>query len=116
VNGRAIDGEVRPGTFVAVRREWKDGDRIEYHIDRPMRLEAVDPQHPQAQALLAGPVALFAVGDLDGRFTRTQLMAARQRSAGSSEWLVESATGTVTFKSFPAIGEEKYRLYQDVEG
>jgi DUF1680 family protein len=116
VNGRAIDGEVRPGSFVAVRREWKDGDRIEYHIDRPLRLEAIDPQHAQTQALMAGPVALFAVGTLDGRFTRTQLLAARQRSAGSSEWQVESATGTVTFKSFPAIDQEKYRLYQDVTG
>jgi hypothetical protein len=116
VNGRAVDGEVRPGSFVAVRREWRDGDRIQYHINMPLRLEAVDPQHAQTQALLAGPVALFAVGALDGRFTRAQLMAARQRSAGSSEWLVESATGAITFKSFPAIGEEKYRLYQDVVG
>lgn len=116
VNGRAIDGEVRPGSFVAVRREWKDGDRIEYHIDMPLRLEAVDPQHPRTQALMSGPVALFAVGTLDGRFTRAQLMAARQRSAGSSEWVAESATGTVAFKSFPAIGGERYRLYQDVAG
>ncbi len=114
VNGRGFSAELRPGTFASIRREWRDGDRIEYHIEMPLRLEAVDPQHPQVQALLAGPVALFAVGSLDSRFTRAQLLAARQRSAGSADWLVQSATETVTFRSFPAIGEEKYRLYHDV--
>jgi hypothetical protein len=116
VNGRAAAAGLQPGTFAPIRREWKDGDRIEYHIEMPLRLEAIDPQHPRTVALLAGPVALFAVDSLDSRFTRDQLRAARQRSAGSTEWRVESATGTVTFKSFPAIGEEKYRLYHEVEG
>lgn len=114
VNGRAFSADLRPGTFVPIRREWKDGDRIEYHIDMPLRLEAIDPQHPQTQALLVGPVALFAVDSPDSRFTRSQLLAAQQRSAGSTERQVQSATGTVTFRSFPAIGEEKYRLYHDV--
>jgi hypothetical protein len=44
------------------------------------------------------------------------MMAARQRSAGSQDWLMESATGTVTLKAFPGIGAEKYRLYQEVSG
>jgi DUF1680 family protein len=114
VNGRAFTADLRPGTFAAIRREWKSGDRIEYHIDIPLRLEAIDPEHPQVQALLAGPLALFAVDSPDSRFTRAQLLAAQQRAAGSADWLVQSATGTVTFRSFPAIGEEKYRLYHDV--
>jgi hypothetical protein len=63
---------------------------------------------------MAGPLALFAVDQVDGNFTRTQVMGARQQSQGSNEWQVKSATGTVTFKPFPAIGEEKYRLYQEV--
>jgi hypothetical protein len=80
----------------------------------PLRLEAIDPQHPQVQALLAGPLALFAVDSSDSRFTRAQLLAAQQRGAGSTDWLVQSATGTVAFRSFAAIGGEKYRLYHDV--
>jgi hypothetical protein len=114
VNGRALSADLRPGTFAAVRREWKSGDRIEYHIDMPLRLEAIDLQHPQVRALLAGPVALFAVDSLESRFTPAQLLAAQQRSAGSTDWQVEAATGTVTFRSFPAIGDEKYRLYHEV--
>lgn len=114
VNGKTFATELRPGTWAAIRREWKVDDRVEYHIEMPLRLEAVDAQHPQTQALMAGPLALFAIGTPDGRFTRAQLMAARQRSAGSSEWVVESGTGTVTFKTFPRIEEERYRLYQEV--
>ncbi len=116
VNGRAFQADLRPGTFAPIRREWKDGDRIEYHVDMPLRLEAIDPQHPQTQALLAGPVALFAVDSLDSRLTRAQLMAAQQSSAGSPEWRVQSVTGAITFRSFPAIGQGKYRLYHEVEG
>ena len=80
----------------------------------PLRLEAIDPEHPQVQALLTGPLALFAVESPDSRFRRTELLAAQQRSAGSTDWLVQSAAGTAAFRSFPAIGGEKYRLYHDV--
>jgi DUF1680 family protein len=114
VNGRAFSADLRPGTFAAIRRAWKSGDRIEYRIDTPLRLEAIDPEHAQVQALLVGLLALFAVTSLDGRFTRAQLLAAQQRGSGSTDWQVQSATGTVTFRSFPAIGDEKYRLYHDV--
>jgi uncharacterized protein len=114
VNGKAVGAELRPGTWAAIRRTWKEDDRIEYHIETPLRLEAVDAQHPSTQALMAGPLALFATGTLNGRFTQAQLMGARQPSAGSNEWVVESGTGTVSFKTFPALGEEGYRLYQEV--
>ncbi|HTV05757.1 MAG TPA: beta-L-arabinofuranosidase domain-containing protein [Acidobacteriaceae bacterium] len=114
VNGRAFPSDLRPGTFVPIRREWKDGDRMEYHIDMPLRLEAIDPQHPQIQALLAGPLTLFAVDSLKSEFTRAQLLAAQQSKAGSSEWTVRSGTETVTFRSFPAIDNQKYRLYHQV--
>lgn len=114
VNGRTVDAQLEPGTFAEIRREWKSGDRIEYRIETPLRLESVDPQHLTTQALMAGPLALFALDRTDGRFSRAQLLSAKQRSRASSEWQVESATGTVPFKPFPAIGDDKYRLYQNV--
>jgi DUF1680 family protein len=114
VNGRAVEAQLQPGTFAEIRREWKSGDRIEYRIETPLRLESVDPRHPVTQALMAGPLALFALDRTAGPFTRAQLISAKQRSQGTSEWQVESATGAVTFKPFPAIAEDKYRLYHDV--
>lgn len=115
VNGRTLSTELRPGNFVSIQREWRDGDRIEYSIDMPLRPEAVDQQHPNLQALLFGPLTLFAVGSMDSRFTRRQLLAATQTGPGSTEWQADSSARRVTFRSFPAIRDEKYRLYQEVE-
>jgi DUF1680 family protein len=111
INGRAASADLRPGSFVQLHREWKDGDRIEYTIDMPLHLEAVDAQHAETVALLKGPLTLFAVNDLDSRFTRAQLLAAAQENSG---WKVNSSAGPVRFVSFPEIQNEKYRLYHDV--
>jgi DUF1680 family protein len=115
VNGRAVAADLRPGTFAAIHREWRNGDRIEYSIDMPLRLEAVDLKHPNLQALLAGPLTLFSVDSLDSRFSRGQLLSAKQKSPDSMEWQVDTSAGSVTLRSFPAIRDEKYRLYQEVE-
>ena len=111
VNGRRWDSEIHPGTFTSVRREWKNGDRIEYSIDLVQRLESVDPQHPNTVALYSGPLTLFAINSPESRFTRAQLLAASRQG---SSWVVNSATTPVAFKSFPEIHHEDYRLYHDV--
>jgi len=77
-------------------------------------VETVDPQHSNTVALTHGPLALFAIGDLSAKITREQLLAARQAAKGSSDWLVETDTGKVTMRTFPAIKSEKYRLYHNV--
>jgi DUF1680 family protein len=113
VNGRAAGVEAQPGTFVSIAREWKDGDTIEYLIDRPMRVEAVDPQHPDTIALLSGPLALFAVNYTGTEFTRQQLLAAAQQGS-SPRWLVQSAKAPVTFSTFMDLQHQQYRLYHQV--
>jgi DUF1680 family protein len=115
VNGRAVQTAPQAGTFAAIEREWKDGDRIELEFDLPTRLQAVDPQHPNNVALLAGPLCLFAVGAPDQTFTRQQLLNAKQTVAGSTNWTVQSSAGPITLRSFPAIRNEKYRLYLAVQ-
>ncbi|HET9088183.1 MAG TPA: beta-L-arabinofuranosidase domain-containing protein [Acidobacteriaceae bacterium] len=111
VNGRAVSQDWRPGSFASLRREWKDGDRIEYHIDMPLRLEAVDTRHPNTVALLNGPLALFATGAFDTRFSRAQLLAAKRLG---SAWKIMSNARPVTFVSFSALRNQKYRLYHEV--
>ena len=115
VNGRSYQVELNPGALAAIRRRWKDGDRIEYTIDMPLTLEAVDPQHPDNVALINGPLTLFNTGSLDTRFRRAQLLQAQQQSSGSADWRVQAAAQPVLFRSFPAIRNEKYRLYQELE-
>lgn len=57
INGKAIDGIAAPGGYMAVRRTWKDGDRLE--LDLPMSLHtAAMPDDPGMQAVMYGPMVL----------------------------------------------------------
>jgi DUF1680 family protein len=114
VNGKKIESEVVPGKFLALRRSWKNGDRVEFEIGMPLRLEAVDPETPNTVALVRGPLALFATGSPAGKITRAQLLAASAVSQSSENWSVSTDSDKWTFRPFTAIGDESYRLYQNV--
>lgn len=114
INGRNIQTDLQPGSFLPVKREWKDGDTIEYTIDRSLRLEAVDARHPNTVALLCGPVSLFAINSPNSKFTRAQLLAISQGKSDAKNWKAESAVAPVTFQAFPEIRDQQYRLYHEV--
>jgi DUF1680 family protein len=115
VNGRRADSEIVPGKFVALQRAWKDGDRVEIEFEMPMRLEAIDDQSPHQVALMHGPVALFGVGEIPSRLTRSQLLSAARVSPSGEDWMVRTENGTLTLRPFASIMSESYRLYQTVE-
>jgi DUF1680 family protein len=114
VNGKRVEGDVVPGRFFDLPRAWKSGDRVEFEIGMPLRLLPVDAQNPDTVALVRGPLALFGVGNLPAEFTRAQLLAAAAASQSSGDWLVRGDAGKVTFRPFAAIGDESYRLYQNI--
>jgi hypothetical protein len=114
VNGRRLPQSVVAGSWHEIRRTWNDGDRIALILDTPLRLEMVDPQHPDLLAVMQGPLALFALGDRPLPFTRRELMSVRQVAARSSEWRVVTADGAQSFKPYYALGVESTRLYQPV--
>ena len=115
VNGKLCVQGPEPGRFALLNREWTNGDRIEVEFDMPKTLEAVDPEHPNLQALVHGPLALFSVNRLPPGVKRRELLAAAQISTGSTDWQTETATGTLTLRPFAAIADESYRLYLNVE-
>ncbi|MGB2821791.1 MAG: beta-L-arabinofuranosidase domain-containing protein, partial [Phycisphaerae bacterium] len=59
INGRPVDAEVRPGTYLPLRRKWSAGDAIE--LDLPMKVRLMEA-HPSAKelrgkvAVMRGPV------------------------------------------------------------
>src|SRR5215472_11796180 len=114
VNGKRAEGEPTPDKFFAVKRTWKDGDRLEFEIGMPLRLEAVDAQNPDLVALMRGPLALFGTGDVSMRLTRAQLLAASSLTSGSEDLVVLTDAGKRTFRPFAAIADEPYRLYHKV--
>ena len=57
VNGEPVAHAAKPGSFVAVSREWRDGDRVVLRIPVSLRLEPM-PDNPQRAAICYGPVVL----------------------------------------------------------
>jgi hypothetical protein len=66
-------------------------------------------------ALLLGPLTLFAINAPQSRFNRAQLLQAAGTGTVANEWRIESAVAPVTFRAFPDIRDQQYRLYHDVE-
>jgi DUF1680 family protein len=112
VNGKSASVSLKPGTFAPIRRTWKNGDRIEFTIDRPLRLTPVDAEHPNLVALSQGPLTLFAMGDIPTRLTRKDLLATQQHGAGG--WRTATSGGSLAMLSYPEIKDETYRLYLPV--
>jgi DUF1680 family protein len=112
VNGKRISSEVQPGTFASIRNTWKDGDRVELELPMPLRLEAVDANHPDIVALVQGPLVLMAVGESQPTFERNALLQAKAASNATGDWLASSADQrSITMRSFMMIDKEIYSTY-----
>jgi DUF1680 family protein len=112
VNGTRVSDPVQPGTFAAIRRTWKDGDRVELELPMPLRLETVDVNHPKLVALMQGPLVLFAVADSQPSFDRNALLQAKPTNNASGDWIANSADGSsVSMRPFMNIDKESYSTY-----
>ncbi len=112
VNGKRVSDSVQPGTFAAVRRMWKDGDRVELELPMPLRLEVVDANRPNVAALVQGPLVLFAVADSQPSFDRNALLQAKPVSGSKGDLQATSADGSsITMRPFMNIDKESYSTY-----
>lgn len=116
INGKRVDGDVVPGKFLALSRTWKAGDRVQFEIGMPLRLESVDEQNPNTVAVVRGPVAMFAVGDIPAKLTRAQLLGATAAAQSSQDWVAGGDSRSLVLRPFSAVGDEPYRLYHKLEG
>jgi uncharacterized protein len=116
VNGARQKSLAIPGQFAAVKREWKNGDRVELELPLKMRLETIDARHTDTIALLRGPLVLMAVKQQQQgpvpTITRQQLLAAKRVS--ERQWQVASANGPVTMLPFTSLGDLPYTTYVKV--
>jgi hypothetical protein len=108
VNGSFVPVRVQSG-FTTLQREWKNGDRIDLDLGMPLRLEAIDSEHPDTVALVRGPLVLFALTDNAPQMTRAQLLAV-QRVPGEPAWLVPGAGG-LRMVPFTQIVDSNYTTY-----
>jgi uncharacterized protein len=112
VNGKRVAAPVEPGTFASIRNTWKNGDLVELELPMPLRLEAVDANHPNLVALLQGPLVLFAVAESQPTFDRNVLLQAKTTKNGTGDWLASSTDGrSVPMRPFMNIDKESYSSY-----
>jgi DUF1680 family protein len=114
INGERWVNPVSPGIFASLRREWRQGDRVQLELPMRMRLEALDSANPNTVALLRGPLVLFAITKSPQKVTRQQLLNAKY--VGADKWQVPAAGGPVTMLPFTAIEDEQYSTYLNVTG
>jgi len=61
LNGKPLETLASPGSYLDIRRTWKNGDRLELNLPMRLHMEAM-PDDPAMQAVMYGPMVL--AGDL----------------------------------------------------
>jgi len=57
VNGEPVAGPLTPGTWLAIERQWRPGDRVDVSLPMALALNPT-PDRPAVQAVTYGPVVL----------------------------------------------------------
>jgi len=125
VNGAPAQVACTPGMWATLDRTWSSGDRVEITIPLPLRMLAVDPQHPHRVAIVRGPVVLAQDGGVHEPVFRLPY-----NDTDLNKWLVADEEGPsvyrvvppdgkhvmAKFRPFYAIGPDYYyRMYFDLD-
>jgi uncharacterized protein len=89
----------------------EDGDHVELELPMPLRLEAVDSNHPKIVALMHGPFGLMAVAESQPTFERNALLQSKALNNATGDWTANADGGEVTMRPFMTIDRETYSTY-----
>jgi hypothetical protein len=128
VNGKPVTEASMPGSYAAITRTWKKGDRIEVRLPMHLRTEGF-ADDPNRFAFLYGPIVLgapvntpdptlSAVSDKPVAALTEQLTAAPDLTFTVAAGLIRSASnpdGSVplTLKPFYQLQHGRYEVYWD---
>ena len=129
VNGKKINVKEQPGSFVAVKHKWEDGDKVEVKFPFTLRLESM-PDDKNRVALMYGPLVLS--GDLgeedDPRSSDPMYVPVLMAEDRNPETWIEPVEGKpntfvtknvgrprdVEFRPFYKTHERRYSVYFDI--
>jgi len=100
INGTRLTTSPIPGTFALLKREWRSGDRIDLQLPRKIKLEPIEPTHPDTVAVTYGPLVLFCLASDTPRVTRQELFQATRQGLDCDKWLVNTPSGPVQLAPF----------------
>ena len=141
INGRPLEAVADPGSYLAIRRNWKDGDTITVSLPMELRQEPLLGDDSVAAAMY-GPMVLAA--DLGAGPTESAMRVLRGRGTmpeklpnpaalpkvadagkANAEWVtvdskddlrftVKADSGALKLKPMYQIGDERYSVYWSV--
>ncbi len=65
VNGKKVNVRQKPGSYIAISRQWQAGDKVEATFPMTIKLEQT-PDNPDKGALLYGPIVLAGERGTEG--------------------------------------------------
>jgi DUF1680 family protein len=112
VNGKALPVKANPGTFAAISRRWRKGDRIEIEFPFPSRTLAIEQRAPDTLAAMRGPVMLAAIDPPDV-LTATSASLSRMEPVPAEplEFDCQTPSGKVRMRPFYRVQREPYTTY-----
>jgi uncharacterized protein len=129
INGKPLEATASAGSYLAIRRAWKTGDRVEMSLPMRLRVESM-PDDPKQQAFLYGPLVL--AGDLGSDGLTEQLITGSNVpplrrapqveipsiQADTEKWVrtkpLEFRAGNVTLAPINSIFGRRYNVYWTV--
>ncbi len=110
LNGNLLDASAAPGSYLALKRNWKAGDRIEMELPMRLRVQAM-PDDPGMQAFLYGPLVL--AGDLGGEgLTEAHIIGPNLRVGAPNTEQFGSAARTGEFYHAAGSGRSKIPTFR----
>jgi uncharacterized protein len=111
INGKPSTVSAQPGTFAAIRRTWRAGDRIGLTLPQEFRTEAIDELHPTTVALMRGPIQYVALNPTP-EFSRERLaLPAGLKQTGPQSFVENYAGDRIVFVPLYHVQNETYTTY-----
>ena len=111
VNGKAVDAPARPGTYVALRRNWRAGDRVELTLPQSFRTEPIDDMHPEIVALMRGPVQYVALSPTPELAQERLALPSGLKPSGPQTFTENYSGNEIVFVPLHHIQNETYTTY-----
>jgi len=111
VNGKPIAMPASPGSYIAIRRAWKAGDRVELTLPQSFRTEAIDDLHPNTVALMRGPVQYVALNPANDLGKQPLTLPAGLKQVAPQAFVENYGSTQVVFVPLYQVRNETYTTY-----
>ncbi len=111
LNGREMQPPAAPGTYVALRRIWHPGDRIDLDLPQEFRTEAIDDLHPETVALMRGPVQYVALNPTEQLSQERLTLPAGLKRIAAQTFVENYAGNRIVFVPLYHVQNQVYSTY-----